>query len=98
MPGEHVRLAPGEAIDLSRFFAGPWRQLTRQIIQPDNLVHLGDGDSETVVYVVQGRGRLEAGTNVVDLESGSAVTLLKGSSALLEAFEPLEVVITVVGA
>jgi len=98
MPGEHVHLAAGEAVDLSRCFAGPWRQLTRQVVEPDKYIRLGDGDSETAVYIVQGRGRLEVGPDTVELHAGSAVTLLKGSTVRLQATEPLEVVITVVGA
>ena len=67
-------------------------------LQPGMSRTLGDPDDDLLVYVAAGAGLLSVGGNSEPVQARSAGLVLAGEDALVQATDPLEVVLMTVGA
>lgn len=85
-----VNIGDGTAVDLGEHLAGGWG--------PARLLELDSGDAhdldasagEVCVFVIEGSGTVTMGDTVARIGTGTAVTLVMGSTAAVTAETPMQ--------
>jgi hypothetical protein len=72
-------------VDPKPVLAGPWRSIRLARLQPAERETLPGGAVEYTAFVVDGTGTATVAGEVVQLAPGTAVTLVRGAGAKLEA-------------
>lgn len=85
-----INIGDGTTVDLREHLAGGWG--------PARLLELDSGDShhldatagEVCAFVIDGAGTVAMGDSVARMDTGTGVTLVAGSTAVLTAETPMQ--------
>jgi quercetin dioxygenase-like cupin family protein len=72
-------------VDPSNALKGPWKAIEVRSLKAGETLDLTTSNAEYAVYILEGTGRLQHDDDPVELQSGVAVTLTKGSHARVQA-------------
>jgi hypothetical protein len=85
MAGLVTRLQPGQPLDPTATYAGPWRSIETTVLDAGHSLRLDSSELESAVFVERGAVTLALSHTTVVMYTRDAVTLVKGASALFTA-------------
>jgi hypothetical protein len=85
MAGYVGHLEPGDALDATRYFQGPWKQFERRALAPDTGVTFAATEDEYAIIVTAGNGEYTVGDKVGPATEGSSFTVGYGAIIALTA-------------
>lgn len=85
MAGLVTHLQPGQPLDPTATFAGPWRSIESSILEPGQTLALDGTELESAIFIERGSATLSLTHTTVVMNDCDAVTLVKGASATLTA-------------
>jgi hypothetical protein len=74
-------------VDPSNTLKGPWKTIEVRTLEEGGTLELQTTAAEYALFTMDGKGRLNDGQNPVELKTGVAITLTKGSHAQLQAID-----------
>ena len=85
-----VNLADGDPVDLGQHLDGGWGPARVMQLQAGDSHEFDAHEAEICTFVVEGRGTVAMGDHVARFDTGTGVTLMKGSAATVTAEAPLQ--------
>ena len=85
-----IHLGDGNAVDLGAHLAGGWGPAQILNMEPGASRALGASDAEFCVFVIEGQGTVTMEGHVEQLDTGKAITLMKGGEATVASNTPMQ--------
>lgn len=85
MAGLVTHLAAGDSLDPAHVFDGPWHSVQTAVLTTGQVLHLDSGELESAVFVEHGNVTLTLSHSAVPMNTGDAVTLVRGASGSFTA-------------
>lgn len=88
MAGYVGRLEPGDTLDATPYFEGPWKSFERRTLEDEQSLQLEGVGAEYSVFVIGGGGDYRVGDVTAAATPGTAITVGYGASVTITAGEP----------
>lgn len=85
-----VNLADTRSVDLGQQLAGGWGPARLIDLDAGGVQPFDASEAEICIFVIDGQGTVSMGDNLARLDTGVAVTLMKGSVATVAADRPMQ--------
>jgi len=85
-----INIGDGTAVDLREHLAGGWGPVRLLELDTGDLIDLDATAGEVCAFVISGSGAVTMGDSVARVDTGAAVTLVMGSTAVVAAETPMQ--------
>lgn len=93
MAGHVTQIERGESLDPTPWFDGPWKHIERLRLDTGDDHRMVQDQSETALYVIAGTGTMMRTEHQLELQAGSAITLLKNSDVSISAIDEMDILL-----
>ena len=85
-----VNIGDGRPVDLREHLAGSWGPAQLLQLDSGDSQELDASDGEVCAFVIDGTGTVAMGDSVARMDTGTGVTLVMGSTAVVAAETPMQ--------